>query len=154
MGNTKQVNLDYHSVHITTLPDINGDGIATEQELFDEIKLNFSNYADGTVFLDVYFGPDVNAGTTWSFYGNDYEVYWDSQNGFKTILEIDTEANPDGFLTGITDDATVICSSYENNCCWVFSTVWANQVGNSNNGSHHVSGNRQFGLKDLRKMVN
>ena len=27
--------------------------------------------------------------------------------------------------------------------------MWANQAGNSNNGSHPVSGNRQFGLREL-----
>ncbi len=147
MGNTKQVNLDYHSVNILTLPDINGDGVATEQELFDEIRLNWPTYANGQVNVVLEpLQPDIISNNTWSYYENDFNDYWNTDDGLKTIIEIDTDIsgwNP------ITDDATVICSSFENNCCWVFSTVWASQIGNSNNGSHPVSGNRQFGIKQL-----
>ena len=60
---------------------------------------------------------------------------------------IDTEAF--GFNSPITDDATVICSSFESNCCWAFSIVWQTQTGSQNNGSHPVSGNRQFGIEEL-----
>jgi len=151
MGNTKQVNLDYHSVNITTLPDINGDGVATEQELFDEIRLNFPNYANGEINVAINNGPDAIVEATWSFYNNDYYDIWNTNNGLKAIVEIDTEDINDNPIPGITDDATVICSSYENECCWVFSTIWTKQglAANSNNGSHPVSGNRQFGIKQL-----
>ncbi|MDF1698739.1 MAG: hypothetical protein P1U56_22995 [Saprospiraceae bacterium] len=151
---SKKVNLDYHSVRIDQLPDLNGDGVATPEELFNEIKLNWPDYANGqlTVELD---GPDFDVATSWEFFANDYDDYWNTTNGIKTIIEIDTESNPDGpfssiIPTGLTDDAIVICSSYEDECCWVFSTVNAvSGNGNSNNGSHPVSGNRQFGLKHL-----
>ena len=146
MGNSSQVNLDYHSINISNLPDLNNDGVGTEKELFDEIRLNWPSYANGTVNVAVDNGPDISSANTWNFYGNDFNDFWNTSNALKTIIEIDTDIsgwNP------ITDDATVICSSFENDCCWVFSTVFANQIGNSNNGSHPVSGNRQFGIKQL-----
>ncbi len=152
-GNSKNVNLDYHSVTIDQLPDINGDGVATPEELVDEVRLNFPNYADGQTTVEI-AGPDFDVAFTWSFFQNDYEDFWNTDSPEKSIMEIDTESNPDGFASswwasGLTDDATVICSSYDNGYCWVFSTIWTSQFGNSNNGSHPVSGNRQFGLKLL-----
>jgi len=114
--------------------------------LFDEIRLNFPDYADGELTVEI-TGPDYDVETTWSFFGNDFDDYWNTSSPLKSILSIDTKASLPIF---ITDDATVICSSYDEGCCWVFSTVFADNFGvNSNNGSHPVSGNRQFGLKDL-----
>jgi hypothetical protein len=152
MGNTKQVNLDYHSVNISVLPDIDGDGTATPFELIEHIRLNWPDFADGNVQV-VIPGviPNINADMTWSFFNNDYHDIWSTADGTGTIVDIDTEAH--GFNV-LSDDATVVCSAYEHGCCWTFSTVWATSTSNNtpagnNNGSHPVSGNRQFGLRDL-----
>ncbi len=151
-GNSWKVNLDYHSVKIDQLPDINGDGTATPQEFLDEIRLNFPSYADAQFEVIINNGPNFDVAATWSFFQNDFNDFWNTNSPETTIVEIDTESNPDGagswLPSGLTDDATVICSSYDNGCCWVFSTIWVTDPGIYSNGSHPVSGNRQFGLKE------
>jgi len=44
------------------------------------------------------------------------------------------------------NDGAVVCSSYEQGCCWVFSTLFDGNDVITSDLYHPVSGNRQFGL--------
>lgn len=140
-GNSPTVNLDRHSVTIQNLPDLNGDGFSTSEELFDDIRKNFPNYANGQTTVEI-AGPDYDVSWTWNFFGNDINL-WESENPVTTILNIDVTT---AYFWNIIDDATVINSSYDSGCCWVFSTIKTPQFTEPYDGSHPVSGNRQFGL--------
>jgi len=147
-GNSKTGNLDRHSVSITQLPDLNGDGIRSKQELYDFIRLNFPVFANGGTTVELNSFPDYSVVWDLNFFQTDY-VLWASPNPVTTVMNIDVSPESVTDFWGITDDATVICSSFDNECCWVFSTVTTGQFTFPYDGSHPVSGNRQFGIETL-----
>jgi len=121
------VNLDYFSLTISDLPIINGVQ-STPGEFIEYIRLNFSDFDDDNLGEFSIIPSDVNM--------------WGSSIPLGTIFTINI-APIAGFLG---DDGSITCSSYDDGCCWVFTTLNDHNDNYQSDGTHPVSGNRQFGI--------
>jgi hypothetical protein len=112
-----KVNLDYFSSVVNTLPTIDGQQLSAD-EFISYIRKNINTFVDNTSFNP--YRPSDG-------------VLWQSDNPLSAVITI----------TIMPDNGSVITSSFDN-CCWVFTTIHA-PLGSD--GTHPVSGNRQFGYK-------
>ncbi|MEQ8703350.1 MAG: hypothetical protein RIC19_05500 [Phaeodactylibacter sp.] len=130
------INLDYFSVLITEMPFKSAS--TTEkwepQELFNYFRKNINEFVDNS---NSEFHP-------LSFLD---EALWLSDNPLETIISIDIKT-PILDVSALGDDGSVICSQYQEGCCWIFSTLEAPNfpLDSDLDGYHPVSGNRQFGF--------
>ena len=120
-----RVNKDYFSTTITQMPEYPDGVVYTMEELFYEIRTNIN------LFVDITFSE-------FNPLNEDELSLWQSDNPEGTIISISIPG----------DDGSVICSQYNNGCCWIFSTVTAPFTPTEMDGFHPVSGNRQFGYID------
>jgi hypothetical protein len=112
-----KVNLDYFSSVVNTLPTIDGHQLSAD-EFISYIRKNINAFVDNTSFNP--YRPSDG-------------VLWQSDNPLSAVITI----------TIMPDNGSVITSSFDN-CCWVFTTIHAPFGAD---GTHPVSGNRQFGYK-------
>lgn len=117
------LNMDYFPIKITSMP-FKGDGTPAKwqpEELFEYIRKNINEFVDVSKSkFEPYSEYDKNL--------------WQSNNPLTSVISINIPF----------DDGSVICSQYSG-CCWVFSTLSAPQWPYSEDGTHPVCGNRQFG---------
>jgi hypothetical protein len=125
--NAPRINFDYFGVEISQFPFINGNSGPrfSPVELLEHIRKNLNEFHDqfGTSF-------DPIAGD---------ENLWNSNNAKGAVISINI----------LPDDGSVICSQHDEGCCWIFSTLTAPLWPYTQDGTHPVSGNRQFGIKPL-----
>lgn len=114
-ASSKKVNFDYFPVRIDRLPTVNGATVSADAFL-NHIRRNINDFTDGSDF-----NPFSEADA----------VLWNSTNPLTTVISIEI----------FPDNGSVINSQYEP-CCWVFSTLKTPPL---YDGTHPVSGNRQFG---------
>lgn len=114
------VNMDYFSVKINTLPIINGRR-ATPNQFLEYIRLNIDQFVDPTL---AQFTPYHSV-----LLGIDDRQLWSSNNALGAIVSITIPGDP----------GSVIVSRH-NSSSWIFSTIK-----DPLNGTHPVSGNREFG---------
>jgi hypothetical protein len=101
-------------------------------DFFYYFRTHFDDFVDDDVSHFNYFA-----------YPNNDQSKWFSSDPITSLFSINIPVA--GGIAG--DDGTVICSDFNECCHWVFSTIKAPQWGGggANDGSHPVSGNRQFG---------
>lgn len=144
-GNAATTNLDYYSVEITTMPDINGDLFPDSyNQVADAFRLNFPALASGTA-LNFQFdcpGPVSQDNIFWEFLpysGTEYTKWQSTNNYLNTVFKID--AGGDAIFTSLLADlGAVIVSQRTPQCCWQFSTINTPLT-----GTQPFLGNRQFG---------
>jgi hypothetical protein len=124
--NAPSINLDHFGVEISQFPFINGNSGPrfSPVQLLEHIRKNLNEFH--TQFL-----------TSFEPIPDDQEL-WNSSNAKGTVISINI----------LPDDGSVICSQHEG-CCWIFSTLTAPLWPYTQDGTHPVSGNRQFGIKPL-----
>jgi len=114
------INLDRYDLEITDLP--NG---YTPQQLFEEIRKNFSQLITG--------GDTPGMGVELRPYSGEDAITWTSDDPVGTAMD----------FANIIDTSTVICTEYSyNEMTWTFTTY-----SSFKNAGHFVSGHRQFGLE-------
>lgn len=148
----KKLNMDYYSVKITKLP-------TTQQSVFKPRSIKLSekpNYPRKVVLFEkgekelwtsarlfdhvrknLGFFLDESISSFYADSNRDQKV-WDSEDPITTVMVFHIN------LPVIFDDAAVICSSFTPNKQWIFSPVK-----NPDNAEHPVSGNRQFGIRQI-----
>ncbi|AGC76844.1 hypothetical protein DDD_1717 [Nonlabens dokdonensis DSW-6] len=149
-GNVPCANIDYYGIEITTMPDLDNDGIPeNESDLFIAYKNKFLDVASGELD-DFQFESNIPANPS-----NTADIWWnfspylplDMQtfDGFNPISAIFTiSAGTDGLLTNLTaDEGAVIVSDYVGNSHWTVSTI---ETPFGVTGSQPFSGNRQWGI--------
>jgi hypothetical protein len=114
-ANSKRVNFDYFPVRIDRLPTVNGATLSADAFL-NHIRRNINDFTDG---------PEFNP------FSQDDITLWHSNDPLSTVISINI----------FPDNGTVITSQFEP-CCWVFTTLKTPPI---YDGTHPVSGNRQFG---------
>ncbi len=133
------VNADFYSVNLGSDLMINGQPV-TPQEIFEYIRLNFTDFDDGCNSTFV-----LNTGAS----NEQDEERWLSDDPVGAVVDIDIEPATDPLLQLFPDDdATVVTSHYANDpntneFSWTFSTI---STPFGINGDHPVSGHRQFGI--------
>lgn len=121
-GNGSLINLDYFGLEICGLPKkINGQEM-TKEELVELIRQNISS------FTETEFTPKLNG------YFND-EALYSSNNPLGALVHIKIPG----------DNGSVVVSDY-NSSGWIFSTVFIKGIPGVADGTHPVSGNRQFSM--------
>ncbi|MDQ8054257.1 MAG: hypothetical protein REI78_14590 [Pedobacter sp.] len=112
------VNMDYFSVTVSQLPEVNGQRLGPGQFL-NYIRTNINSFTNGKAIFDPY-----------SDYGIDDNALWNSTSPKGAILKID--------LFGPNDGSVI--TSYSSTDRWTFTTIYEPIY-----GEHPVSGNRNFG---------
>ena len=124
-----KVNLDYYSVKIKKLPKFN-NVVCSSEFLFEFVRKHLNTFLDNNTASFTNYSS--NDGTT-----------WESTNPLTSVMTFHIPIKGPIF-----DDASVICTSYSVNqptgSQWIFSPI---QTPNDN--QHPVSGNRQFGLRQI-----
>lgn len=121
------VNMDYFPVEISQLPENPETGETfTGQEFFNYIRKNFA---------DICFNDNTSFGP----YNQTEAQRWNSTNYLGTVMRFDIAVSLFGIFPG-QQDGSVLCTDQQNQS-WIFSTIYTSQ-----DHSHPVSGNRQFGL--------
>lgn len=121
------VNMDYFPVEITQLPENPATGETfTGREFFNYIRENFA---------DICFNDNTSFGP----YNQTEAQRWNSTNYLGTVMRFDIAVSLFGIFPG-QQDGSVLCTDQQNQS-WIFSTIYTSQ-----DHSHPVSGNRQFGL--------
>ena len=121
-----EINLDYYPVRVTTMPEIQGVVVGSEDllDLVRRLLIVKDSVLDGAVCE---FSP----------YGASDGTLWSSSAPLGAVMHIDMKVfDPDPNL----ENGSVVCSSYRPEQ-WIFSTLWTN-----NDFGHPVSGNRAFGF--------
>ena len=116
-ANNPNVNLDYFSISIQTMPKKPNGQTMTDEEFINHFRLNLTSFTENT----------------WTPISSD-NTLWNSNNPLGSILTVH-----------IFGDNGGIVSSEHDACCWVFSTVKVPGLFTIV-GTHPVSGNRQFGI--------
>ena len=140
-GNVATTNVDYYGIEITTLPDLDGDGVAESmEEVFEAIRLEFPNIASGS---KTNFQPKCDVSSfdlSWSFF-----PYWDaeldrwlSSNPLNSIFKIEGKAT--GWANNLAADNGAIIVSDIQECCWTVSSIFT-----PFSNTQPFSGNRQWG---------
>ena len=115
------INLDRYELDINKLPD----GY-TPQQLFEEIRTNFSDFVTG--------GDYIGTGVDLEPYSQEDGLTWASNNPVGAAMDFDNAM----------DTSTVICTDYSlDNMNWTFTTY-----GSFDHAGHFVAGHRQFGIED------
>jgi hypothetical protein len=115
-----ELNLDYYSITITSLPE----NFSDPEALLEHVRLNFGDFLEG-------------GGTEFGEYNEENWTRFQSDNPTGSIVHFDV------FLGPINPgDLSVITAKAQSNY-WVFSTIRTTR-----DLKHPVSGNRQFGLVD------
>ncbi|HET8885861.1 MAG TPA: hypothetical protein VFM70_05855 [Salinimicrobium sp.] len=145
-GNVPCTNMDYYSVEITQMPDLDGDGNPdTEAEVYQAFREKFTDLASGekddfNSSCDVPFDFDDVIDIWWQFNpmsGNDGNLFL-SNNPVSSILLIDAGAN-NPFVNANADLGAIIVSDFTPNN-WTISTIQTPDT-----GTQPFSGNRQWG---------
>jgi hypothetical protein len=123
----KAVNMDYFSVKVNQLPNINGQ-TATAGEFLNHIRKNLNSFVD-TQYSN--FSPYNEVPT-----GVDEATLWNSTSPLNAIIHIQIPGN-----SVLGDDGSVICSDHSASS-WKFTTISAPW-----DWSHPVSGTREFGYE-------
>ena len=113
-----ELNLDYYSVTISSLPE----NFSDPQAFLEHIRLNFGSFIEG-------------GGTSFGEYNEENNEKFQSEDPVGSIVHFDVYIGPVN-----ADDLSVITAKAQSNY-WVFSTIRTPRDLN-----HPVSGNRQFGL--------
>lgn len=121
------VNMDYFPVEISQLPNNPETGDTfTGQEFFDYIRENFA---------DICFNDDTSFGP----YNETEADRWNSNDYLGSVMRFDIDVQLFGLIPG-QQDGSVLCTEQQTQS-WIFSTIYTSQ-----DHSHPVSGNREFGL--------
>lgn len=159
-----KLNMDYYSVKITKLPTTRS--IIFKQQSFKlsekptfprkdvlfekgEKELWTSNRLFEHVRKNLGFFLNKDIARFYSDSARDQDI-WDSKSPITAVMVFGVNAinvnmpTMNKEVNVIFDDAAVICSSFTTEQQWIFSPIQ-----NPKNGQHPVSGNRQFGLRQV-----
>lgn len=119
-GFSATTNLDFYPVKINSLPIVNSQQL-TPQQFLQYIRVNINNFVN----------TSISSFTPYNHYGVNDQALWNSSNPDKAIVSINISGNDGSVITSFDPQHPEK---------WIFSTIK-----DPYNGSHPVSGNREFG---------
>ena len=133
------INMDYFSVNISQLPEKSPGVTMTSEEFLETVRQGWAT--EDFFGLNGKCALGIANGAEFIYNSPEDQQIWTSEDPTTSI-----------FTIKMADDGSIITSDYNESLpcigCWIFSTIHANGwlQGESQDGYHPVSGNRQFGL--------